>query len=83
MRETSTRVVDIQTEQRKILSTLEDQKRILQSLQEEQQVMNLIHEQQKILHLVQQIQIRLEREDASIKLSGEKISRDLYWYPRE
>ena len=56
LRETSSRIVDMQNEQRKILQTLEDQKRILQSLQEERQINHVVQEQQKILQIVQQIQ---------------------------
>lgn len=56
LRETSSRIVDMQIEQRKILTTLEDQKRILRSLQEERRIISVVQEQQKILQIVQQIQ---------------------------
>lgn len=56
MRETSSRIVDMQVEQRKILTTLEDQRRILRSLQEERNIMNVIQEQRKIFQVVKQIQ---------------------------
>ena len=56
LRQTSSRVVDMQIEQRKILTTLEDQKLILQSLQEERRVTSVVQEQQKILQVLQKIQ---------------------------
>lgn len=56
MRATSSRIVDMQIEQRQIPATLEDQKRILRSLQEERKIMTVVQEQQKVLQVVQQIQ---------------------------
>ena len=56
LRDATSRIADMQIEQRKILTTLEDQKRILRSLQEERQIMSVVQEQQKILQVVQQIQ---------------------------
>ena len=56
LRETSSKVADIQIQQRKILTTLEDQRRILKSLQEERRIISVVQEQQKILQIVQQIQ---------------------------
>ena len=55
-RKTSSKVADMQIEQRKILTTLEDQRRILKSLQEERRIIGVVQEQQKILQIVQQIQ---------------------------
>ena len=63
MRDTGSRVVAMQVEQRKILSTLQDQRRILQSLREERKIMDLVHEQQKILQVVQQIQSAMREAD--------------------
>ena len=60
LRETSTRVVDLQIEQRKILTTLKDQKLILQSLQEERRIISVVQEQQKILQILQNIQGALQ-----------------------
>ena len=56
MRETSSRIVDMQLEQRKILATVEEQRQILKSMEEERKIMNIVREQQKILQIVQQIQ---------------------------
>lgn len=65
LRETSSRIVDMQIEQRKILTTLEDQKRILRSLQEERRIISVVQEQQKILQIVQQIQGTMQARGTS------------------
>ena len=65
LRETSSRIVSMQTEQKKILQTLEDQKRILQSLQEERRIIHVVQEQQKILQIVQQIQGAMQTRGTS------------------
>ena len=64
-RETSSKVTDMQIEQRKILTTLEDQRRILKSLQEERRIIGVVQEQQKILQIVQQIQGALQMRGTS------------------
>jgi hypothetical protein len=65
MRETSSRIVEMQIEQHKILSTLEEQRKILAALQEERKIMDVVREQQKILQTVQQIQARLQMEQVN------------------
>lgn len=65
LRRTSSRVADMQIEQRKILTTLEDQKRILRSLQEERRIISVVQGQQKILQIVQQIQGTLQARGMS------------------
>lgn len=65
LRETSSRIMDMQIEQRKILTTLEDQKRILRSLQEERRIISVVQEQQKILQIVQQIQATMQARGMS------------------
>lgn len=64
MRETSSRIVDMQVEQQKILAKVEDQKRILQSMQEERQIMDVVQKQQRILQIVQQIHGSMQRQGA-------------------
>lgn len=64
MRETSSRIVDMQVEQQKILAKVEDQKRILQSMQEERQIMDVVQKQQRILQVVQQIHGSMQRQGA-------------------
>ena len=69
-RETSSRVADMQIEQRKILTTLEDQRRILKSLQEERRIIGVVQEQQKILQIVQQIQGAMQMRGTSEQASS-------------
>lgn len=70
LHETSSKVADIQIEQRKILTTLEDQRRILKSLQEETRIIGVVQEQQKILQIVQQIQGAMQMRGTSEMLSS-------------
>ena len=70
LRETSSRVADMQIEQRKILTTLEDQRRILKSLQEERRIIGVVQEQQKILQIVQQIQGAMQMRGTSEQASS-------------
>ena len=69
-RETSSKVADMQVEQRKILATLEDQRRILKSLQEERRIIGVVQEQQKILQIVQQIQGAMQMRGTSEQASS-------------
>ena len=70
LRETSSKVADIQIEQRKILATLEGQRRILKSLQEERRIIGVVQEQQKILQIVQQIQGAMQMHGTSEQASS-------------
>ena len=70
LRETSSKVADMQIEQRKILTTLEDQRRILKSLQEERRIIGVVQEQQKILQIVQQIQGTMQMRGTSEQASS-------------
>jgi hypothetical protein len=60
MRESSSRLKDMEQDQRKILQGLEDQKQILESMQEERKIMTMVQDQQKILQAVQAIQMRMQ-----------------------
>lgn len=71
MRDASHRLVEIQTEQQKILMAVEDQKRVLQALQEERSIMSLVQEQQKIMQVVQNIQRRLQ--NSSLQDAGSRV----------
>ncbi|MCJ1260627.1 hypothetical protein MMC22_000489 [Lobaria immixta] len=71
MRDASHRLVEMQTEQRKILLAVEDQKRVLQALQEERSIMSLVQEQQKIMQVVQNIQRRMQ--NSTLQDAGSRV----------
>lgn len=71
MRDASHRLVEIQTEQQKILMAVEDQKRVLQALQEERSIMNVVQEQQKIMQVVQNIQRRMQ--NSNLQDAGSRV----------
>ena len=74
-REISSRVVDMQIEQRKILTTLEAQRRILKSLQEERRIIGVVKEQQKILQIVQQIQGSMQIRGQASRRAPKSLDR--------
>jgi hypothetical protein len=58
LRETNSRLKDMEKDQQRMPAAMEDQRRILASLQEERKIITVIQDQQKTLPVVQQLQMR-------------------------
>lgn len=65
MRETSSRVIDMQFQQHKMLALLENQQSILQEMDEERKVMTATQGQQEVLQAIQPIERQLQSQIGS------------------